>query len=114
MKIPIFPAIEENESLALLRALSGKRGLKLTDTEWDQLRQHLPLLLTAGGAEALAVKAVRLVKTKTHSPYEAMHHILTTSRPPIPFETLKAQMRLAVHEATESEFVTDEVHDLLD
>lgn len=114
VKIPIFPAIEENESLALLRALSGKRGLKLTDTEWDQLRQHLPLLLTAGGAEALAVKAVRLVKTKTHSPDEAMHHILTTSRPPIPFETLKAQMRLAVHEATESEFVTDEVHDLLD
>ncbi|YCM44316.1 ATP-binding protein [Verrucomicrobiaceae bacterium 227] len=114
VKIPIFPAIEENESLSLLRALSGKRGLKLPDTEWDQLRAHLPLLLTAGGAEALAVKAIRLVKTKTHSPYEAMHHILTTSRPPIPFETLKAQMRLAVHEATESEFVTDEVHDLLD
>ncbi|MEJ6581743.1 MAG: ATP-binding protein [Akkermansiaceae bacterium] len=114
VKIPIFPAIEENEALALLRALSGKRGLKLSDTEWHQLRQHLPLLLTAGGAEALAVKAIRLVKTKTHSPYEAMHHILTTSRPPIPFETLKAQMRLAVHEATESEFITDEVHDLLD
>lgn len=114
VKIPIFPAIAADESLPLLRALSGKRGLKLTDNEWEQLRGHLPALVTAGGAEALAVKAVRLVKTKTHSPFEALHHILTSSRPPIPEETLKAQMRLAVNEATESEFVPDEVITFLD
>ena len=113
VKIPIFPAIDPGEALSLLRALSGKRGLKLTDAEWDNLREHLPALITAGGAEALAVKAVRLVKTKTHTPVEAMHHILTSSRPPIPFETLKAQMRLAVHEATESEFVPEAVHSML-
>ncbi len=113
VKIPIFPATEPEEALALLRALSGKRGIKLSDEEWEKLKEHLPELLTAGGAEALAVKAVRLVKTKTHEPFEAMHHILTTSLPPVPFETLKAQMRLAVKEATESEFVPDQVIEIL-
>jgi hypothetical protein len=32
----------------------------------------------------------------------------------VPFETLKAQMRLAVKEATESEFIPQEVHDILE
>lgn len=114
VKIPIFPASEPDEVLALLRALCGKREIKLEGFEWDQLREHLPALLTAGGAEALAVKAIRLVKTLTHTPYEALYHILTSSRPPIPFETLKAQMRLAVNEATEAEFVPLEVTTLLD
>ena len=43
-----------------------------------------------------------------------MEHILTSSLPPIPLETLKAQMRLAVKEATESEFVPKEVLDILE
>ncbi|MGC6465931.1 MAG: ATP-binding protein [Akkermansiaceae bacterium] len=114
VKIPIFPAIAPEESLSLLRALGGKRGLDLSDEEWDQLSEHLPALVTAGGAEALAVKAVRLVKTRTHSPFEAMHQILTTSRPPIPEDTLKAQMRLAINEATETGFVPEEVSRFLD
>ena len=113
VKIPIFPAVEPTEALALMRALSGKRGIKLEDEQWQQLRPHLPTLLTAGGAEALAVKAVRLIKTKTHEPFEALEHILKTSIPPIPFETLKSQMHLAVKEATESEFVSEEVHQVL-
>ncbi len=113
VKIPIFPATEPEESLKLLRALSGKRGLKLTDDEWEKLKPHFPGLVTAGGAEARAVKAVRLVKTKTHEPFEAMHHILTSSLPPVPFETLKAQMRLAVTEATEAEFIPDSVRKIL-
>ena len=114
VKIPIFPATEKSEALSLLRSLSGKRGLKFADAKWQKLKKHLPELLTAGGAEALAVKAVRLVKTKTHEPFEAMEHILTSSLPPIPLETLKAQMRLAVKEATESEFVPKEVLDILE
>lgn len=114
VKIPIFPAIDPDESLALLRALSGKRGLKLSDEEWQNLKTYLPELLTPGGAEALAVKAVRLVKTKTHGPFEAMEFVLKSSLPPVPFETLKAQMRLAVQEATESEFVPKEVTEILE
>jgi hypothetical protein len=114
VKIPIFPATEPAETLLLLRALSGKRGLKLPDEDWQKLSPLLPELLTPGGAEALAVKAVRLVKTKTHAPFQAMEHILSSSLPPVPFETLKAQMRLAVKEATESEFVPPAVIDILE
>lgn len=114
VKIPIFPATEPSEALLLLRALSGKRGLKLHDEEWEKLTPLLPELLTPGGAEALAVKAIRLVKTKTHEPFHAMEHILSSSLPPVPFETLKAQMRLAVKEATESEFVPPTVLDILE
>lgn len=114
VKIPIFPATEPSEALLLLRALSGKRGLKLHDKEWEKLTPLLPELLTPGGAEALAVKAIRLVKTKTHEPFHAMEHILSSSLPPVPFETLKAQMRLAVKEATESEFVPLTVLDILE
>ncbi len=114
VKIPIFPATEPAETLLLLRALSGKRGLKIPDEDWQKLSPLLPELLTPGGAEALAVKAVRLVKTKTHAPFQAMEHILSSSLPPVPFETLKAQMRLAVKEATESEFVPPAVLDILE
>jgi len=114
VKIPIFPATDPDETLNLLRALSRKRGLELSDADWERLKEDLPGLLTAGGAEALAVKALRLVKTGTHTPLEAMEDILRNSLPPVPFETLKAQMRLAVQEATESEFVPKEVREILE
>jgi hypothetical protein len=77
--------------------------------EWQKLVPLFPELVTAGGAEALAVKAVRLVKTGSHKPEGALLHVFESSRPPIPVETLKFQMRLAVDEATESTFISDAV-----
>ena len=53
------------------------------------------------------------MKTGTHSPFEALNHILTSSRPPVPFETRRAQMRLAMNEATEGQFIPDEIRDML-
>ena len=114
VKIPIFPAVEKEEALGLFRALCGKRGLKLSSEEWQKLLPLLPELVTAGGAEALAVKALRLVKTGSHQPLDALLHVLETSRPPIPVETLKFQMRLAADEATESGFVSPAVQAILD
>lgn len=114
VKIPIFPATSPEESLPLLRALATRRGLLVTDEQWADLTPHLPALLTPGGAEALAVKAVRLVKTETHDPFGALHHVLTRSLPPVPIETLKAQMRLAAQEATEREFVPPAITSFLD
>lgn len=113
VKIPIFPAVDQDESLALLRALSGKVGLKLSSDEWSSLKNLLPKYVTAGSAEALAVKAHRLVRSQTYQPFEAMTKVLSTSRPPIPYEILEAQMRLAVAESTESEFIPPEVDDIL-
>lgn len=114
VKIPIFPAIDREEAASLLRALTRKKGLDLSNEDWEALQDYLPELLTPGGAEALAVKAFRLVKTGDGTPREAIEKILRDSLPPVPFETLKAQMRLAVREATEGEFVPREVHDYLD
>jgi len=57
--------------------------------------------------------AIHLMKTGTHSLFETLNHILTLSRPPILFETLRAQMRLAMNEATEGEFIPDEIRDML-
>ena len=111
VKIPIFPAIEKDEALQLFRALCGKRGLKLADEEWEPLKPLLPSLLTPGGAEALAVKAVRLVKTGSHEAVEALKEVLETSRPSVPEETLRFQMKLAAEEATESTFVPDGIVD---
>jgi hypothetical protein len=109
VKIPIFPAVESDEALGLFKALCGKRGIKMSAEEWQKLVPLFPELVTAGGAEALAVKAVRLVKTGSHKPEGALLHVFESSRPPIPVETLKFQMRLAVDEATESAFISDAV-----
>ena len=109
VKIPIFPAVESDEALGLFKALCGKRGIKMSAEEWQKLVPLFPELVTAGGAEALAVKAVRLVKTGSHKPAGALLHVFESSRPPIPVETLKFQMRLAVDEATESAFISDAV-----
>ncbi len=112
VKIPIFPAIEKEEALSLLRALCGKQKLKLADEEWEEMKPLLPEVLTAGGAEALAVKAVRLMKAEGRAPQEVLREVLETSSPPIPIETLKEQMRLAADESTESGFVSDAVREI--
>ncbi len=113
VKIPIFPAVETEETLALLKALCGKLNLILTSEEWEPLKIHLPEILTAGGAEALAVKANRLVKAENLSPAEAIKQVLETASPPIPIETLTSQMRLALDESTESGFISEAVREFL-
>ncbi|MGE9268153.1 MAG: AAA family ATPase [Verrucomicrobiales bacterium] len=113
VKIPIFPALEEAEALALVKTLAGSRGMRLPDEEWTQLIPDLPALLTPGAAEALVVKALRLVKAEEKSPLEALEITLRGSRPAVSPETIKAQMRLAAHEATEAAFVPDRVEEVL-
>lgn len=113
VKIPIFPAVEEDEARALLQAMAKRRGMEMADTEWEKLAPDMPELLTPGGAEALAVKASRLVKAEGKTAAEALRHILKTSRPPVSPDIIKAQMRLAVNEATESGFVSDKVREML-
>ena len=113
VKIPIFPAVEKEEALKLFKALAKRRGLKMPKAEWEKLSEHLPELLTPGGAEALAVKALRLVKAEGLSAYDALHQILTTSQPPVSPSVIQAQMRLAAAETTESGFVPESVKEFL-
>lgn len=113
VKIPIFPAVEKEETRHLLQAMASRRGVELTENEWIKLSSILPELLTPGGAEALAVKASRLMKAEGKTAAEALCHVLETSRPAVSPEIIKAQMRLAVNEATESGFVPAKIHVLL-
>jgi hypothetical protein len=107
VKIPIFPTATAEESFALLRALAKRRGLTLTDEDFPVLKAKLPTLLTPGAAESLAVKVYRAVKTRQLTARDAVAQSLADYQPPIAREVIEAQIRLAIDEASEWEFVPD-------
>jgi hypothetical protein len=105
VKIPLFPTTTSKESFTLIRALCQKRGICLQDSDFASLERLIPLLLTPGAAETLAVKIYRLVRTSGSSPLDAVRTCLTDYQNPVPPETIEFQVRLAVREASDLEFV---------
>jgi hypothetical protein len=105
VKIPLFPTTTAQESFSLIRMLCGKRGVTLDDSDFGSLQPLIPSLLTPGAAETLAVKIYRFVRTANTSPLEAARASLTDYQNPVPLETLEYQIRLAVNEASDLEFV---------
>jgi hypothetical protein len=105
VKIPLFPTTTSQESFTLICALCRKRGISLQDSDFASLEPLIPLLLTPGAAETLAVKIYRLVRTSGASPLEAVRACLTDYQNPVPPETMEFQIRLAVREASDLEFV---------
>ncbi len=105
VKIPLLPTTTPEESFQLVRNLLKRRGLELADGDFQFLRDELPLLLTPGAAEALAVKVFRDVKVEGRTPLESLRNSLATYRPPIAPEVLGAQIELAVREASDLEWV---------
>ncbi|KFN50837.1 AAA family ATPase [Arenimonas composti] len=103
VKIPLLPTTTAAESADLLRALLKRFGIA-PDTE-RMLELPLPLLLTPGAAEAIAVKAYRLTRTGGLSPIDALRDCLDGYQPPVPPDVLEFQMRIAVREATDLDFV---------
>jgi hypothetical protein len=103
VKVPILPAATVEESAALLSALLRRMDLVVSAGELAPLGP--PDLLTPGAAEALAVKAYRLVRTETLSPLEAVRRCLSGYQGPVPADIMEFQMRLAVREATDLAFV---------
>jgi len=108
VKIPLFPTTEKIESFNLLKALCHSRGVELGDTPTAALIQQLPLLLTPGAAEALAVKIYRQVRTQNCTPLDALQNCLADYQNPVPPEVMQFQINLAVHEASDLEFVPAE------
>lgn len=103
VKVPLLPTTSVAESAVLLCALLGRLGLAL---ELEQLQGlALPLLLTPGAAEALAVKVYRQARTLRIPALEALEACLKGYQPPVPADVLEFQMRLAIREATDLEFV---------
>ena len=105
VKIPLFPTIEPRESFELIRTLCKRREIILNDEDLSAVQANLPVLLTPGSAEALAVKIYRIAKTERKSAGEALRSSLSDYQNPVPLEVLKFQIGLAVKETSDLEFV---------
>ena len=109
VKIPIFPTSTPEESWGLIRSLAKRQGVALQDEDFNSLRERIPLLLTPGAAEALAVKLYRTIKTAPATapltPVDALKVCLEGYRNPVSRETMDFQIQLAVAESSDVEFV---------
>jgi hypothetical protein len=105
VKIPLFPTTTPRESFNLIRMLCQKRSVTIQDSDFASLEPLVPLLLTPGAADTLAVKIYRTVRTTNSSPLDVFRACLTEYQNPVPLETLEFQIRLAVSEASDLEFV---------
>lgn len=103
VKVPILPTATPEEGAALLSALLRRMELEVPAEALVPLGP--PPLLTPGAAEALAVKAYRLVRTSALAPLEAVRRCLDGYQGPVPPDVMEFQMRLAVREATDLAFV---------
>lgn len=105
VKIPLFPTITARESFDLIRTLCLRRSINIQEADFASLEPSVPLLLTPGAAETLAVKIYRMVRTSNSSPLDVLRTCLTDYQNPVPLETLEFQIRLAANEASDLEFV---------
>ena len=105
VKIPLFPTTDSRESFDLIRTLCRRRQLEIPDDEFSGLNAQLPLMLTPGSAETLAVKVYRMVRTDSKTPSQALRACLTDYQNPVPLDILNFQVDLAVKEASDLEFV---------
>jgi hypothetical protein len=105
VKIPLLPTSTEHESAGLLHALLKRLDVSPGVEALQKL--DLPLLLTPGAAEALAVKVYRQVRTREIEPLAAIRECLVGYQPPVPLDVLEFQMRIAIREATDMQFVPE-------
>lgn len=105
VKIPLLPTTTAREGFDLLRMLCRARGLELGEEEFPALEDRIPLLLTPGAAEALAVKIYRLVKTAGRPIADAVRLCLTDYRDPVAAEVMAFQIKLAMEESSDPGFI---------
>ena len=107
VKIPILPTATCKESMDLIRALLKRNDLTLSDEEALALQDKSPLLMTAGAAEALAAKVMRVEVTSDRKTSEILAEMLEDYQPSVPMEVIDFQIDLAVKEATDIELVPE-------
>lgn len=105
VKIPIFPTSTPEEGFNLIRALCRKRGVEIRSSILKSAADSVPIHLTPGAAEVLAVKVYRLMRTSGITPAQALRQCLKDYRNPVPRETMEFQIGLAVAEASDIDFV---------
>ena len=107
VKIPLFPTSTAREGFELLRMLCKVRGLEIPETLYGELEPRIPLRLTPGSAEALAVKIYRTVRTSAADMPEALQSCLTDYRNPVPADIMDFQIGLALAEASDPDFIPE-------
>ena len=107
LKVPIFPTSSPEEGYRLLGSLARRYTLELAPT-YDK---PVPDLLTPGAAEAIIVKAYRLVQTAHISAMEALDRCLAQYQSPVAPDILEAQIKLAIREASDMEFVPSKIRE---
>lgn len=105
VKIPLFPTSTKRESFDLLRMLLKKRGIDLSADSFANLEPLVPLLLTAGAAETLAVKIYRFTRTSNLPFDQVLLSALREYQNPVPPDIMRFQINLAVAEASDLDFV---------
>jgi len=105
VKVPLLPTSTEAESAQLIGLLAKRYGLELTPEDLARLQPRMPVMLTPGAAEALIVKAYRYARTKDASGGAALEASLAGYQNPVPADVLEFQMRIAIREATDLNFV---------
>jgi len=103
VKIPLLPTTTVEESAALLGAMFKRFDMSVAMEAMCALL--LPVLLTPGAAEALAVKVYRLHRTANLAPIDALASCIEGYQAPVPRDVLEFQMRIAIREATDMAFV---------
>lgn len=105
VKVPLFPTVNQEEGWSLLRALCKSRGVVIDkDTK---LKHGVPDLITAGAAEAIAVKARRLMITEELEAADALEHCLDGYLAPVSPAIIESQIQLAVDEASDLSFIPE-------
>ena len=107
VKIPIFPSTTPHEGFLLIKALSRRRGVMITDDDFKALEPLIPPLLTPGAAESIAVKVYRTVKTEEVTALQAVRDALEDYQHPVPLDVMQAQIALAAREASDGDFVPE-------
>lgn len=107
VKIPLLPTATVADSAALLAALCKRRGLALDAQTIADLGDLVPIGLTPGAAEAIAVKAYRRHRTDGSSALDALRDSLDGWQQPVPADVMDFQMRIAIREATDIDFVPE-------
>ncbi len=105
VKIPLFPTTTPEESFQLLRMLCRRRGLDIPEPALKDLAPVLPILLTPGAAETIAVKTYRAAQTENISAVQALKICLDHYQDPVPKDVMEFQIRLAIREASDRSFV---------
>ncbi|HTZ33601.1 MAG TPA: ATP-binding protein [Methylomirabilota bacterium] len=105
VKIPLFPTVTAKEGFDLLSMVAKKKGLVIPESMFASLESRMPLLLTPGAAEALAMNLYRQVRTSNAKIEDVLGGMLAEYQNPIAPDVMAFQIQLAVKEASALEFV---------